>query len=52
MRYFFAIVLPPVAVLLCYRPLAALLALLLCFLGWIPGVVYAFSIVGQFNGFE
>ena len=52
MRYFLAIVLPPLAVLCCYRPLSTLLNLLLTLLGWIPGVIHAILIVGKFHADE
>jgi len=45
MRYFLAIILPPVAVLLCGKPVQALLILPLCF--WIPGVVHALFVVNK-----
>lgn len=45
MRYLLAILLPPIAVLLCGRPLMALLNLLLTLLGYIPGMVHALFIV-------
>ena len=35
------IFLPPVAVLLCGKPFKAFICLLLCFLAWFPGVIYA-----------
>ncbi|MGB2754383.1 MAG: YqaE/Pmp3 family membrane protein [Phycisphaerae bacterium] len=49
MRYFLAIVLPPVAVLLCRRPVTALLNVVLTLLGWIPGMIHALVIVGDYN---
>ena len=45
MLYFLAILLPPIAVLLCGKPLQALLNIVLTFLGWIPGVVHALFVV-------
>ena len=45
MRYFLAIILPPLAVLLCGKPFQFLLNLLLTLLGWIPGVVHAILVV-------
>jgi len=45
MRYFLAIILPPVAVLLCGKPVQFLLNILLCLLGWIPGVIHAVLVV-------
>lgn len=47
MRYFFAIVLPPIAVLLCGRPLLAVLNLLLCLFFWIPGALHACLVVHE-----
>ncbi len=49
MRYLLAILLPPLAVLLCGRPLTALLNLLLTLLLWIPGVIHAMVIVADYN---
>jgi uncharacterized membrane protein YqaE (UPF0057 family) len=40
-RYLLAIILPPIAVLLCGKPVQAILNLLLTILFWIPGVVHA-----------
>lgn len=45
MRYFLAIVLPPLAVLFCGKPIQFLLNILLTLLGWIPGVVHAILVV-------
>lgn len=45
MRYFLAIILPPLAVLLCGKPFQFLLNILLTLLGWIPGVVHAILVV-------
>ena len=47
MRYLLAIILPPVAVLLCGKPLQALLNLLLTICFWIPGVVHALFVVNS-----
>ena len=46
-RYLLAIVLPPVAILLCGKPFQAVLNLIptLCF--WIPGVVHALFVVNS-----
>jgi uncharacterized membrane protein YqaE (UPF0057 family) len=49
MRYFLAIILPPVAVLLCGKPLQALLNLLLTLLLWIPGAIHACLVVHDFH---
>ena len=40
-----AIVFPPLAVLLCGKPIRALITAALCVLLWIPGVIYAWSVV-------
>jgi len=45
MMYVLAIFLPPVAVLFCGRPFGAVLNVLLCLLGWLPGVVHACVVV-------
>ena len=45
MRYLFAIVLPPLAVLLCRRPLLALLNVLLTICFWVPGMIHAMLVV-------
>ena len=47
MRYFLAIVLPPLAVLLCGKPIQFVLNILLTLLGWIPGVVHAILVVNS-----
>lgn len=47
MRYLLAIILPPVAVLLCGKPLQALLNLLLTLFFWIPGVIHALFVVNS-----
>jgi uncharacterized membrane protein YqaE (UPF0057 family) len=48
-RYLFAIVLPPVAVLLCGKPFQFLLNIILtcCFV--VPGMIHAILVVSQFN---
>jgi uncharacterized membrane protein YqaE (UPF0057 family) len=43
MRYFLAIILPPVAVLLCGKPVQFILNIILTLLFWIPGVIHALS---------
>lgn len=47
MRYLLAILLPPVAVLFCGRPLQALLNLVLTLCFWVPGVIHAILVVNQ-----
>jgi len=45
MLYLLAIILPPLAVLLCGKPITALLNLLLTLLFWIPGVIHAWLVI-------
>ncbi len=45
MRYFLAIILPPLAVLLCGKPVQFILNIFLTLLGWIPGVIHAILVV-------
>ena len=48
MRYLLAIILPPIAVLICGKPIQALLNLVLTILLWIPGMIHALFVV---NGY-
>lgn len=48
MRFVLAILLPPLAVLLCGKPFQAILNLLLTLLGWLPGVVHALFVVQNY----
>lgn len=52
MRYLLAIFLPPVAVLLCGKPLTALLNIILTLLLWIPGVIHAMLVVNSYYADE
>jgi uncharacterized membrane protein YqaE (UPF0057 family) len=45
MRYLLAILLPPVAVLLCGKPMQFLLNLVLCVPLWFPAVIHAILVV-------
>jgi uncharacterized membrane protein YqaE (UPF0057 family) len=47
MRYLLAIILPPVAVLLCGKPIQFLLNIVLTLLLWIPGAVHAILVVNS-----
>jgi uncharacterized membrane protein YqaE (UPF0057 family) len=47
MRYLFAIILPPLAVLLCGKPIQFLFNIILTMLGWIPGVIHALLVVNS-----
>lgn len=52
MRYLLAIVLPPIAVLSCLRPISAILNCLLCLLFWAPGVLHALLCVADYHADE
>jgi uncharacterized membrane protein YqaE (UPF0057 family) len=45
MRYFLALILPPLAVLLCGKPFQAVLSILLTICFWFPGVIHALFVV-------
>ena len=45
MRYLIAILIPPLAVLLCGKPLQFILNLLLCLAFWVPGMIHAVLVV-------
>ena len=47
MRYLIAILLPPLAVLLCGKPFQALLNIFLTLLFWIPGMIHALLVVNN-----
>ncbi|MGG4218831.1 YqaE/Pmp3 family membrane protein [Paenibacillus jamilae] len=47
MRYLLAIILPPLAVLFCGKPGQALLNLILCLFGWLPGIIHAIVVVNN-----
>ncbi len=47
MRYLIAILLPPLAVLLCGKPFQAVLNVLLTLCLWIPGAVHAVLVVSS-----
>jgi uncharacterized membrane protein YqaE (UPF0057 family) len=49
LRYFFCVVLPPVAVLMTGRVGSFLLSILLTLLGWIPGIVHAALVVNDYH---
>jgi len=44
-RYFLAILLPPIAVLSCGKPVQAIVNLVLTLVFWIPGAVHALFVV-------
>lgn len=45
MRYLIAILLPPLAVFLCGKPVQGILNIFLTLLFWVPGVVHALFVV-------
>ena len=45
MRYLLAIILPPVAVLLCGKPVQFVLNIILTCLFWVPGMIHALFVV-------
>ncbi|QYR20778.1 YqaE/Pmp3 family membrane protein [Paenibacillus sp. sptzw28] len=47
MRYLLSIVLPPLAVLLCGKPIQFIFNIILTCLGWIPGVIHAMLVVSS-----
>ena len=47
MRYLLAIVLPPVAVFLCGKPVQGILNIILTLCFWIPGVIHALFVVNS-----
>ncbi len=49
MRYFLAIVLPPVAVLFCGKPFQFLLNIVLTLLGFVPGIIHALLVVNDYH---
>ena len=49
MLYLIAIVFPPLAVLLCGKPVQALISVPLTLLLWIPGVIHACVVVAEHN---
>jgi len=48
-KYLLAILLPPVAVLLCGKPMQALLSVLLTLCLWVPGIIHAILVVNSHN---
>jgi len=48
MRYLLAILVPPLAVLLCGKPLQAILNLVLTIAGYVPGLIHALFVVHNY----
>src|SRR5207237_10708257 len=49
LRYFFCVVLPPLAVLMTGRIASFFLSILLTLLGWIPGVIHSALVVNDYS---
>src|SRR5437879_12299091 len=49
LRYFFCVVLPPLAVLMTGRIASFFLSIILTLLGWIPGVIHACLAVNDYH---
>src|SRR5205809_6626474 len=49
LRYFFCVVLPPLAVLMTGRIASFFLTIILTLLGWIPGVIHACLVVNDYH---
>ena len=49
LRYFFCVVLPPLAVLMTGRLGSFLLSIVLTLLGWIPGIIHACLVVNDYH---
>lgn len=47
--YLLAILLPPLAVLLAGKPVQALINFMFCFLLWVPAVIHAWAVVGEYK---
>ncbi len=45
MRYVLAILLPPIAVFLCGKPMQGVINIVLCLFFWIPGIIHALFVV-------
>ncbi|HYF03868.1 MAG TPA: YqaE/Pmp3 family membrane protein [Patescibacteria group bacterium] len=53
LRYILAIILPPIAVLVCHQPKKMPLNLILTFIcGWVPGIIHACMVVHMTNHWE
>lgn len=47
--YLLAVLVPPLAVLICGKPVQALINLLLCLLLYIPGIIHAVMVVNEYK---
>ncbi len=48
MRYLLAILLPPVAVFICGKPIQGIISIFLTLALWIPGVIHALFVVHSY----
>lgn len=49
MRRLFCLICPPLAVLLCFKPVTAFCNALMCLFGWFPGVIHAWGVVDDYH---
>ena len=49
MKYLLAIVFPPLAILLCGKPIQAIVNIPLCLMYWLPGAIHALLVVANFE---
>lgn len=47
--YLIAVLMPPLAVLLCGKPFQALISIPLTLLFWIPGLIHALMVVSEYK---
>lgn len=47
--YLLAMICPPLAVLICGKPVQAILNIVLCLLLWLPGIIHAFGVIKEHN---
>ena len=47
--YLIALIFPPLAVLMCGKPIQALLNTLFCLFFWIPGIIHAIMVVSDYK---
>ena len=52
MKYLLAILLPPLAVLLCGKPFQAVINLILTLMLWVPGVIHALFVVHSYENWR
>ncbi len=47
--YLLAVLLPPVAVLICGKPIQALINVVLCLIFYVPGMIHAIMVVNEYK---